>query len=47
MWLVWLFPLPPLLPHLDRQFWLLYPLPIAGAFFVPALAVAASKSQTL
>ena len=41
MWLVWLVPLPLLLPFLDRRFWQLFaPMPFAVVFFIPALIAA-------
>jgi len=46
MWLIWLCPLPLLLPLLSRQFWLLFfPLPSAVMFFIPALVVAITNRQ--
>ncbi|HVV72593.1 MAG TPA: hypothetical protein VHI52_14020 [Verrucomicrobiae bacterium] len=40
-WLVWLCPLPLVLPFVSRQFWVLFfPIPISALFFVPALVVA-------
>src|SRR5947209_6661880 len=39
--LVWLYPLPFILPVLDHLFWgLFFPVPIAALFFAPAMAVA-------
>jgi hypothetical protein len=41
MCLVWLYPVPLLLPYLDRHFWsFFFPLPIAELFFVPAMLLA-------
>ena len=40
-WLVWLCPLPLILPFVSREFWLLFfPLPLASLFFLPAIVVA-------
>ena|SRR5437763_1267384 len=40
-WLVWLCPLPLLLPFVSRQFWVLFfPVPISALFFLPALLIA-------
>jgi hypothetical protein len=40
-WLVWLFPLPFVLPFLDRFFWhSFFPLPLAALFFVPGIVMA-------
>jgi len=47
-WLIWLYPLPVVLPWLGRVFfYLFYPLPIGALFFVPALVVARKVRKKL